>query len=62
MIEVDPRLRSSLIGLVAIILGAGWVAYGLLGDGNRVFLTIMLVLTILLGSGVIFFVRGRTSS
>jgi hypothetical protein len=62
MIEVDPRLRSSLIGLVAIILGAGWVAYGLLGDGNRVFLTIMLVLTILLGSGVIFFVRGRASS
>ena len=62
MIEVDPRIRSSLIGLMAIIIGAGWVAYGLLGDGNKVFLTIMLVLTILLGSGVIFFVRGRTSS
>jgi hypothetical protein len=61
MIEVDPRIRSSLIGLVAIIIGAGWVAYGLLGNGNKVFLTIMLLFTILLGSGVIFFVRGRTS-
>ena len=62
MIQVDPRTRSSLVGLTAIILGAGWVAFGLLGDGNRVFLTIMLILTIVLGSGVIFFVRSRTSN
>jgi hypothetical protein len=62
MIEVDPRTRSSLVGFVAIIIGAGWVAYGLLGDGNRVFLTVMLLLTIVLGSGVIFFVRSRASS
>jgi hypothetical protein len=62
VIQVDPRTRSSLVGLTAIILGAGWVAFGLLGDGNRVFLTIMLTLTIVLGSGVIFFVRSRTSN
>jgi hypothetical protein len=62
VIQVDPRTRSSLVGLTAIILGAGWVAFGLLGDGNRVFLTIMLILTIVLGSGVIFFVRSRTSN
>lgn len=62
MIEVDPGVRSSLLGLTGIVLGAGWVAYGVIGNGNRVFLTIMLVLTILLGSGVIFFVRKRPSN
>lgn len=62
MIEVDPRTRSSIMGLTAIILGAGWVAYGLLGNGNTVFLAIMLILTILLGAGAVFLVRSRTSS
>lgn len=62
MIEVDPRTRSSIMGLIAIILGAGWVSYGLLGNGNQVFLTIMLVATILLGSGAVFFLRSRASN
>lgn len=62
MIQVDARMRSSILGLTAIILGAGWVAFGFLGEGNRVVLAIMLILTILLGSGSVFFVRSRTSS
>jgi hypothetical protein len=61
MIQVDPRTRSSMLGPTAIILGAGWAAYGILG-GGQVFLAIMAVLTILLGSGAAFFVRSRTSS
>ncbi len=61
MIQVDPQTRSAILGLVTIILGAGWVAFGLLGNGDKVFLTIMLVLTILLGSGAAFFLRSRTS-
>jgi hypothetical protein len=59
MIEVDPRTRSALWGLVGVVLAAGWVAYGMLGDGNQVFLTAMLVLTIILGGVVTFVVRVR---
>jgi len=58
MIEVDPRTRSSLYGLIGIILAAGWVAYGTLG-GGQVFLTIMLVLTIVLGGVATFLFRSR---
>jgi hypothetical protein len=39
MIEVDARTRSASWGIVVIILGAGWVANGLLGGGNTVFMT-----------------------
>ena len=62
MIQVDPQTRSAILGLVTIILGAGWVAFGLLGNGDKVFLTVMLVLTILLGSGAAFFLRSRPSN
>jgi hypothetical protein len=50
------------MGLAVIILGAGWVAYGILADGNRVFLAIMLILTIVLGAGAAFLVRSRISN
>jgi hypothetical protein len=62
MIEVDPRTRSAIMGLAVIILGAGWVAYGILADGNRTFLAIMLILTIVLGAGAAFLVRSRISN
>jgi hypothetical protein len=50
------------MGLAVIILGAGWVAYGILADGNRTFLAIMLILTIVLGAGAAFLVRSRISN
>lgn len=50
MLQVDPRTRSAIGGLIVIVLGGGWAAYGLLG-GNKVFLTIMVVLSILLVGG-----------
>jgi hypothetical protein len=50
------------MGLCGIIIGAAWIAYGILGDGNKIFLTIVLILTILLGSGVVFFLRSRPTS
>jgi apolipoprotein N-acyltransferase len=62
MVEVDPRTRSTIWGLVVIILGAGWVAYGFLGNGNTVFLAIMVILSIVLGAGAAFFVRTRAST
>jgi phage-related minor tail protein len=58
MIEVDPRTRSALYGLIGVVLAAGWVAYGVLG-GGQVFLAIMLVLTIVLGGVATFVVRVR---
>jgi hypothetical protein len=62
MIEVDPRTRSAIWGMVAVILGAGWVAYGFLGNGNTVFLAIMVILTILLGGVATFVFRTRAAS
>ena len=59
MIEVDPRVRSSLWGLIGIVLGAGWVAYGLAGNGSRVFLTVMVVLSIVLVGLATFVLRSR---
>jgi hypothetical protein len=48
--------------MVAVILGAGWVAYGFLGNGNTVFLAIMVILTILLGGVATFVFRTRAAS
>lgn len=62
MIQVDRQTRSTIMGLVVILLASGWIAFGLLGHGNIVFLTIMLILTIVLGSGAIFFVQRRANS
>jgi hypothetical protein len=59
MVEVDPRVRSSLFGLLGVILGAGWVLYGIVGNGDRTFLAIWIVLTILLPSIVTFGLRSR---
>jgi hypothetical protein len=60
VIEVDPRTRSSLYGLFAVILAAGWAAYGLLNLG-QVGLTVMVVLSILLIGVATFLVRPRKS-
>jgi hypothetical protein len=59
VIEVDPRTRSALWGLIGVILGAGWVAYGMLGNGSQVFLTIMVVLSIVLAGLATFGLRSR---
>lgn len=59
MVQVDPRVRSSLFGLIGIILGASWVLYGIVGIEDRTFLAILLVLTILLPSIVTFGLRNR---
>jgi hypothetical protein len=59
MIQVDPRTRSALWGPIGAVLAAGWVAYAMLGNGSHVFLTVMLVLTIILGGVGTYFVRVR---
>jgi hypothetical protein len=59
MIEVDPRTRSALWGLIGVVLAAGWVAFAMLGEGNQVFLTVMLILSIVLSSVATFVFRVR---
>lgn len=59
MIEVDPRTRNALRGLIGVVLAAGWVTYGVLGESSQVFLAVMLALTIVLGGVGTFLVRVR---
>lgn len=60
MIELDPRTYGAIWGLLTLIVGAGWAAYGILGGGN-VFLVIMVVLSMgLLGGAGIVLRRRRT--
>jgi fatty acid desaturase len=60
MTEVQPRARSALWGLIAVILAAGWATFGILG-GGQVFLAIMVALSILLTGIATFLVRVRRS-
>ena len=62
MIEVDPRTRSSLYALVGVLLAAGWIAYGMLGNGNQVFLTVMVLLSVVSGALITFLLRSRRPS
>ncbi len=59
MIQVDARTQASIWGVIVVIVGAGWAAYGILG-GDQVFLAVMLVLSILLVGGAAALVRKRT--
>jgi hypothetical protein len=61
MIRVDRRSYGSIWGLVVILLAAGWAAYGLIGNGDTLFLTIMVVATIVLGGGVAMLVRSKNA-
>ena len=62
MIRVDRRSYASIWAFIAILLAAGWAAYGIIGGGNPIFLTLMVVATIILGGGVAVLVRPRDSS
>ena len=62
MIRVDRRSYGSIWAFIAILLAAGWAAYGLIGGGNPIFLTLMVVATIILGGGAAVLVRPRDSS
>ena len=42
--------QKSWWALTAIVLGAGWAAYGIL-DGGKVFLAVMVAATMILGGG-----------
>jgi len=59
MIQADGRTRSSIYGLIGLVLAAGWVAFGMLGNGNQVFLTVMVILTMVLGAGAALLLRNR---
>jgi hypothetical protein len=62
MIRVDRRSYGSIWALIALVLAAGWAAYGLIGDGNTVFLTLMVVASIILAGGAAVLLRPRDTS
>jgi hypothetical protein len=62
MQSMSRQNRGTIWALIGLILGAGWVAYGLLGSGNQVFLTVMILATMLLAGGAAILLRGSSNS
>jgi hypothetical protein len=62
MIRVDRRSYGSIWALIALLLAAGWAAYGIVGGGNTIFLTFMVVATIILAGGAALLVRPRDAN
>ncbi len=59
MIRVSSSTYGAIWGLVGLLLGAGWVAYAMLGGGNRVFLTVMIIASMVGGAGTAILVKPR---
>jgi hypothetical protein len=59
MIQVNRQTKSSILGLIIVVVLAGWAAYAFSGGaGNpQVFLTVMAVVSILLLGGVAALLR-----
>ncbi|GAB1645342.1 hypothetical protein KRMM14A1259_57650 [Krasilnikovia sp. MM14-A1259] len=58
MFELDPKRYRAVWALIGILLGAGWAVYGMTG-GGRTFLTVMVVLSMVLGAGGAVLLRSR---
>lgn len=58
MFQVDRQVYSALWGFCGVLMAAGWAAYGLL-EGGTVFLTVMVVLSIVLFGGMAVLVKRR---
>jgi hypothetical protein len=59
MIVVSKQIHSAVWALITLTIGAGWVLFGLLGNGNTVILAIMIVLSMVLtGGAAILLKRG----
>lgn len=61
MFQVDSRIHSSIWGMIIVVVSAAWVAYSVLGGaGNpQVFLTVVMVLSIVLVGGTAALLRKR---
>ena len=59
MIQIDRSVYRSLWVAVGIVNGGGWVAYGLLGSGNKTFLAIMVIASMVLAGGTAVLFRPR---
>ena len=59
MIVVSKQAHSGVWALISLTIGAGWVLFGLLGNGNTVFLAVMVVLSMeLTGGAAVLLKRG----
>jgi LPXTG-motif cell wall-anchored protein len=59
MIRVSSTTYSAIWSLVGLLLGAGWVAYGILGEDNNVFLTVMIIASMFGGAGTAIVFKRR---
>ena len=62
MQRISKQNVGTIWALIGLILAAGWVAYGFLGNGSQVFLAVMVIATMLLGGGAAILLRGRSDS
>ena len=61
-IRVQMRGFVAIWGVVLLIIGAGWAAYALLGQGNGIFFGLMDGITLLLLVSMASLVRLRRSN
>ncbi len=59
MISIERRAYRVMWALIGLLLAAGWVVYGMAASGNRTFLIVMVVLSILLAGGAAILLRPR---
>lgn len=59
MIQVEKQQYGTIWAIIGLVLAAGWVAFGMLGNGNTVFLTVMVILSLVLGGGAAIVLRAR---
>ena len=59
MFEISDSAYRAIWQLLALILVAGWIAFGMLGHGNKVFLAIMVIYTVVAFAGFGALVRRR---
>ena len=59
MIQVNPQTYGAIWGLIGLILAVGWIPFGMLGNGNQVFLTIMVILSMVSFAGAGLLLRRR---
>jgi hypothetical protein len=59
MIQVDGPTLSAIRRLSLLALAAGWVVFAFVGHDSQVFLVVMVVLSMIVGSGIAAVLRRR---
>jgi len=57
--QVEDSTYRAMWQLLGLIMVAGWIAFGIIGHGNKVFLAIMVIYTVVAFAGFSALVRRR---